>query len=42
LDLVDLPKEKEWIGVRWVYKTKYKEKGEVDKYKERLVTKGFS
>ena len=23
-DLIDLPKEKECIGVKWVYKTKYK------------------
>jgi hypothetical protein len=41
-DLVDLPKEKESIGVKWVYKTKYKVNGEVDKYKERLVAKGFA
>ena len=30
-ELVDLPKNKECIGVKWVYKTKYKENGEVDK-----------
>jgi hypothetical protein len=41
-DLVDLPNEKEFIGVKWVYKTKYKENGEVDKYKARLVAKGFA
>jgi hypothetical protein len=41
-DLVDLPKEKECIGVKWVYKTKYKENGEVDKYKARLLAKGFA
>jgi hypothetical protein len=41
-DLVDLPKEKECIGVKWVYKTKYKENGKVDKYKVRLVAKGFA
>ena len=38
-ELVDLPKNKECIGVKWVYKTKYKENGEVDKYKARLVAK---
>jgi hypothetical protein len=30
------------IGVKWIYKTKLKEKGEVDKYKARLVAKGYS
>lgn len=41
-ELVDLPKNKEFIGVKWVYKTKYKENGEIDKYKARLVGKGFA
>ena len=40
--LVDFPKNKECIGVKWIYKTKYKENGEVDKYKARLVAKGFA
>lgn len=41
-DLVDLPKEKSFIDVKWVYKTKMNEKGEIDIFKSRLVEKGFS
>jgi hypothetical protein len=41
-DLVDLPKDKSSIGVKWVYKTKVNEKGKVEKHKARLVSKGFS
>jgi hypothetical protein len=38
-DLVELPEGKDCIGVKWVYKTKFNEKGEVEKYKARLVEK---
>jgi hypothetical protein len=41
-DLVDLPTGKTNIGVKWVYKTKFNEKGKVEKKKERLVAKGFA
>lgn len=41
-DLVEFPKGKDCIGVTWVYKTKFNEKGEVQKYKTRLVAKGFA
>jgi len=41
-DLVDLSRHKKSIGVKWVYKTKLNEKGQIEKHKERLVTKGFS
>ena len=30
------------IGVKWIYKTKLNESGEVDKYKARLVIKGYT
>jgi len=41
-NLVDLPKEKNLIGVKWVYKTKLNEEGEIDRFKVRLLAKGFS
>jgi hypothetical protein len=41
-DLVDLPKHKKSVGVKWVYKTKLNEKGQIEKHKARLVAKGFS
>ena len=39
--LSDLPLGKKLIGCKWVYKIKYKSDGTLDKYKARLVTKGF-
>ena len=30
------------IGVRWIYKTKYNEHGELEKCKSRLVAKGYT
>ena len=41
-DLVDLPNNKNLIGVKWVYKKNLNEKGENDRFKARLVAKGFS
>ena len=41
-DLVDIPSNKTNIGVKWVYKTKLNEKEEIDKHKDKLVSKGFS
>nr|CAN63536.1 hypothetical protein VITISV_002860 [Vitis vinifera] len=40
-ELCDLPKGQKTIGVKWVYKTKLKENGEVDKHKACLVAKGY-
>ena len=40
--MVNLPDDKNSIGVKWVFKTKLNERGEVDKHKARLVAKGFS
>nr|GEV17079.1 putative RNA-directed DNA polymerase [Tanacetum cinerariifolium] len=39
--LVDLPNNSKCIGVKWVFKTKLNEKGEVEKYKARLVARGY-
>ena len=41
-DLVDLPSRKSAIGCKWVYKIKTRLDGTVDRYKARLVTRGFT
>ena len=42
LELVDFPTSKNIIGVKWVYKTKLNEKGQIEKHKARLVSKGYA
>ena len=39
--LVNLPPEKNAIGVKWVYKVKCNADGSVQKYKARVVIKGY-
>ena len=41
-DLVELPKEIETIGCKWIFKTKHDSKGNVERYKARLVAKGYT
>ncbi|KAL5731634.1 hypothetical protein ACHQM5_004343 [Ranunculus cassubicifolius] len=41
-ELVERPKDKEVIGVKWVYKTKFNPDGSIQKHKARLVAKGYS
>ena len=41
-DLVDLSDNKNCISVKWIYKTKLNVDGDVEKYKGRLVSQGFS
>lgn len=40
--IVDLPAGKKPIGFKWVIKVKYKASGKVERYKSRLVAKGYS
>ncbi|CAH9095067.1 unnamed protein product [Cuscuta epithymum] len=40
-ELVNLPKEKNVIGLKWVYRTKYNSDGSISKHKARLVAKGY-
>jgi len=39
--LVQLPTDKKYIDVKWVFKTKLKPDGQVAKYKAMLVARGF-
>ena len=40
--MTELPKGGKKVGVKWIYKTKFNENGDVEKYKARLVTKGYT
>eukprot|EP00253_Pinus_taeda_P025601 PITA_25601 len=40
-DLIELPKGNEFIGVKWVYKTKSNAEGKIERHKARLVVKGY-
>jgi len=41
-DLVELPENVKPIGCKWIFKTKRDSKGNVERYKTRLVAKGFT
>ena len=41
-DLVELPHGCKPIGCKWVFKTKSDSSGQIEKYKARLVVKGYS
>lgn len=41
-DITDLLRERKPIGCRWIYKIKYKSNGEFDRYRTRLVPKGYN
>ena len=40
--IVDFPKDKIFICVKWIYKTKLNIEGEVVKHKARIVAQGFN
>ena len=41
-DLVDLPPGRKTIGNKWVLNIKHKTDGTIDRYKTRLVAKGYT
>ena len=41
-DLVELPKGIRSVGSKWIFKTKYDSKGNIERYKTRLVAKGYT
>ena len=40
-ELVDLPPGSKPLGYKWIFKRKMKADGSIDKYKARLVVKGY-
>ncbi|RDX65732.1 hypothetical protein CR513_55583, partial [Mucuna pruriens] len=40
-EIVDKPKDKRAVGCRWIYTVKCKSDGTLERYKERLVAKGY-
>ncbi|GJR36406.1 ribonuclease H-like domain-containing protein [Tanacetum coccineum] len=40
-EMVQLPKGRKAIGIKWIYKIKFRSSGEIDGYKARLVAQGF-
>lgn len=41
MELVEAPKNKKPIVIKWVFKVKYKPDGTISKHQTRLVAKGF-
>ena len=38
----EIPKGAKTVGCKWVYKTKRDSKGKIERYKARLIVKGFT
>ena len=41
-DLVELPESSKQVGCKWVFMTKRDSKGNIERYKVKLVAKGFT
>ena len=41
-EVVDLPSGKKPMGWKWVFTIKYKATGSIERYKTRIVTKGYT
>jgi hypothetical protein len=41
-DIVELPAGRKSVGIKWLFKKKFNAEGKVEKYKSRLVAKGYS
>ncbi|KAI5338481.1 hypothetical protein L3X38_017752 [Prunus dulcis] len=41
-ELVDMPQGEKTVGVKWIFKTKFKENREIEKHKARLVAKRYT
>ena len=41
-DIIELPKGIKTIGCQWIFKTKHDFNGNVERYKVRLVAKGYT
>ena len=41
-DLVELPQRRTAVGCKWIFKVKYNGEGKVERFKSRLVAKGYS
>ncbi|KAI9200598.1 hypothetical protein LWI28_010300 [Acer negundo] len=41
-EMVELPLNKKTVGCKWAFTVKYKSDGTIDRYKARLITKGYT